>query len=52
MVTGAPTISCHCKNNSHIVLRPKSRTKLIKEKRFSTSYLELLIILDFCKFSE
>ncbi len=41
------TGTCHCKNNSYIVLRPKRRNNGEREKRLSTLYLELLIILDF-----
>jgi hypothetical protein len=41
-----PESSCHCENNSHIVLRPKHRNIGERDKRLSTSYLELLIILD------
>jgi hypothetical protein len=39
-------------NDSHIVLRPKCRNIGEREKRLSTLYLELLIILDFGFFSE
>jgi hypothetical protein len=45
-----PESSCHCENNSHVVLRPKRRNIGEREKRLSTSYLELLIILDFWLF--
>ncbi len=48
----SPESSCHCENNSHIVLRPTRRNIGEREKRLSTSYLELLIILDFWLFSE
>ncbi len=46
----SPESSCHCDKDSHIVLRPKSRNNHEREKRLSTSYLELLIILDFWLF--
>ncbi len=39
--------SWSCENNSHIVLRPKCRNNGERENRLSTSYLELLIALDF-----
>jgi hypothetical protein len=48
----SPESSCHYENDSHIVLRPKCRNIGEREKRLSTSYLELLIILDFGFFSE
>jgi hypothetical protein len=48
----SPESSCHCDNNSHIILRLKRRNIGEREKRLSTSYLELLIILDFGFFSE
>ncbi len=35
---------CHCETNSCIVLRPKCRNEAEREKRLSTSYLELLFI--------
>jgi hypothetical protein len=38
-----PESSCHCENNAHILLRPKHRNNGEREKRLSTSYLELLI---------
>ncbi len=47
-----PESSCHCENNSHIILRLKHRNIREREKRISTSYIELLIILDFWLFSE
>ncbi len=46
----SPENSYDCENNSHIVLRPKCRNIREREKRLSTSYLELLIILDFWLF--
>jgi hypothetical protein len=46
----SPESSCHCENDSHIVLRPKRRNIGEREKRLSTSYLEMLIILDFLLF--
>jgi hypothetical protein len=42
--------SCHCEKNSQVVLRPKHRNIGEREKRLYTSYLELLIILDFWLF--
>jgi hypothetical protein len=42
--------SCHCENNSQFVVRPKRRNNQEREKRLSTLYLELLIILDFWQF--
>ncbi len=47
-----PESSCHCENDSHIVLRPKRMNNGKREKRLSTLYLELLFILDFGFFSE
>jgi hypothetical protein len=41
-----PESSCHCENNSHILLRLKHRNNREREKRLSTLYLELLINLD------
>ncbi len=43
----SPESWCHCKNDSRIVMRAKRRIYVEKEKRLSTSYLQLLIILDF-----
>ncbi len=39
--------SCHYKNNQQIVLRPQRMNNQEKEKRLSTLYLGLLMILDF-----
>jgi hypothetical protein len=43
----SPESSCHCENNSHIVLRPKRRNIREREKRLSTSanYLRFLAFL-------
>ncbi len=45
-----PESSSHCKNDKCIGMRAKRRIWLEKEKRLSTSYLRLLIILDFWLF--
>jgi hypothetical protein len=42
--------SYHCENNSHIVLRPIHRNNEENENRSYTTYLRLLIILDFWLF--
>jgi hypothetical protein len=42
-----PESSCHCENDSYVVLRLKCRNIGEREERLSTLYLELLIILDF-----
>ncbi len=36
----SPESSCHCENDSHIVLRPKCRNIGERDKRLSTMYLE------------
>ncbi len=48
----SPESSCHCENDLCIGMRATHRIHLEKEKRLSTSYLQLLIILDFWHFSE
>jgi hypothetical protein len=45
-----PESSCHGKRNYHIVLRFQRGDNIEKAKRLSTSYLKLLIILDFWLF--
>ncbi len=42
--------SCHCENNSHIVLRQKRRNNEENENRLYTTYQQLLIILGFLLF--
>ncbi len=46
----SPESSCHCENNSHIVMRPKCRNNEENKNRLYTTYLRLLIILDFWLF--
>ncbi len=48
----SPESSCHGENNKHMLLRPQCRNTSKKKKRLTTSYLRLLIILDFWLFSE
>jgi hypothetical protein len=46
-ILGLPESSCHFENDYHIVLRPNRWNIGEREKRLSTPYLELLIVLDF-----
>jgi hypothetical protein len=46
----SPESSCHCENDSNILLRPKHKNIGERDKRLSTFYLELQIILDFWLF--